>query len=39
MKRLSIVYALLFILPCMALATPVPDTWQPYCYDNSHEIT
>ena len=39
MRSLLIVFAILMIFPCMALATPVPDTWQTYCYDNSHKIT
>ena len=39
MKRLLVVCALLLVLPRMALATPVPDTGQTKCYDDTQEIT
>ena len=38
MKRLSILCALLLVLPCMALAQ-LPDTGQTKCYDDTEEIT
>jgi hypothetical protein len=41
MKKGILIIALSFImlLPTMALATPLPDTGQTKCYDNSQEIT
>lgn len=41
MKRLTVVCALLLVLPCMAWAVdcPIPDTGQTKCYDNTQEIT
>jgi hypothetical protein len=40
MTRISIVCALLLVLPCMAWAVdcPIPDTGQTKCYENSVEI-
>jgi len=32
-------FALLLVLPCMALAGQIPDTGQTKCYDNDVEIT
>jgi hypothetical protein len=39
MKKLSIVSALLFVLPCVALSGTLPDTGQIKCYDEDSEIT
>jgi hypothetical protein len=39
MKKISIISTLLLFIPLVAFATPVPDTGQTKCYDNSQEIT
>lgn len=39
MKGLSIVCALLSVLPYITLATPIPDTGQTKCYDSDGVIT
>ena len=40
MKKLSIVCAFLMVsfLPCVTLASPIPDTGQTQCYNNSVEM-
>jgi hypothetical protein len=38
MKTVLVICAALLALPFIALATPVPDTGQTKCYDNSQEI-
>ena len=38
MRRLLALCVVLLMLPCMALATPIPDTGQTKCYDNTQEI-
>jgi hypothetical protein len=39
MKTILVMCAVLLALPCIALASPVPDTGQTKCYDNTQEIT
>ena len=39
MKTLSHICAVLFAVPFIAAATPLPDTGQTKCYDNTQEIT
>ncbi len=39
MKTLLVMSAVLLVLPFTTFATPIPDTGQTKCYDNSQEIT
>jgi len=39
MKRLFIACVILLVLPCIAQASPIPDTGQTKCYNDSNEIT
>ena len=39
MRRVVLSILVLLAFPYIALATPVPDTGQTKCYDNSQEIT
>jgi hypothetical protein len=38
MRKLLIASLIVVTLPCVALATPVPDTGQTKCYDNTQEM-
>jgi vancomycin permeability regulator SanA len=37
-QLLLVVTIIMMLFPCMTLATPIPDTGQTKCYDNSQEI-
>ena len=38
MKKIYMIIVVLIALPCIVLASPVPDTGQTKCYDDSQEI-